>query len=72
MAEPVRILLWTGGDAPSRDSELTVEVGYDNHFHAYWEPGYCGCEDCRMIVGEGDTEADAIADYWSHWETKYG
>jgi hypothetical protein len=63
----MRIVEWTGEwAAPSRDSKLTVVPVYVG-FHAYWEPGYCGCEDCRPIVGHGRTEEEAVEDYWSQW-----
>jgi hypothetical protein len=63
-----KIVLWTGGNAPNREAQLTVKPQYSNDFAAYWEPGYCGCPDCHPIVGYGQTKEDAIADYWERWE----
>jgi hypothetical protein len=68
----MKAMLWTGGDAHRRDAVLTVEIQYNNQFAAYWEPGYCGCPDCHPIVGWGDTEMEAVLDYWDKWEEKYG
>lgn len=67
MATDLKIVLWTGGNAPNREAKLTVSPQYIG-FAAYWEPGYCGCPDCHLIVGGGKTEAEAIADYWERWE----
>lgn len=67
----LRIALWTGGDAPNKQVVLHVSPQYDNSFAAYWEPGYCGCEDCHWIVGSGATPALAIEDYWERWSEKY-
>ena len=67
----IRAVLWTGGDAPYRQSELKVSPQYMG-FAAYYEPGYCGCPDCHWIVGHGATEAEAVNDYWEQWEYKYG
>lgn len=63
-----KLMLWAGSDAPTRDAVLTVTNEYSNDFAAYYEPGYCGCEDCHPIVGRGKTEAEAIADYWEQLE----
>lgn len=69
----VKTLLWTGGDAPSREAELKVGQHDEiNHCYAYYEPGYCGCEDCSPLVGDGATAEEAVADYWERWEAKYG
>lgn len=71
----LRIVEWTGGDAPNREAQLTVATTYgprSMQFLAYWEPGYCGCPDCHPVVGWGETEDEAIADYWNTWEEKYG
>lgn len=65
--QPLSIILWTGGNAPTRDAKLTVGTN-PLGFYALWEPGYCGCEDCSPIVGYGATEAEAIADYQEKWE----
>ena len=65
----VKAVLWTGGDAPNRQAELTVtHDDYLGCFTACWQPGYCGCEDCRPIIGCGSTAAEAIEDYWELWE----
>lgn len=69
--EPIRVILWTGGDAPNREAKLSVTPTYHNTFFAYWEPGYCGCEDCHPVTGEGATEVEAIVAYWEAWEEKY-
>lgn len=67
----VKVLLWTGGDAPNREATLTVvENDWYGGFQAYWEPGYCGCPDCSPLTGDGSTEAEAIADYWEKWEER--
>ncbi len=63
----VKVVLWTGGDAPHREAQLKATPSYWRGFDAYWEPGYCGCPDCHPLVGHGDTEAEAIADYWERW-----
>jgi hypothetical protein len=67
----VKVMLWKGGDAPNKQATLTVSPQYIG-FSAYWEPGYCGCEDCHPVVGWGKTEEEAIADYWENWSSKYG
>ncbi len=70
----LRAILWTGGDAPNREAQLKVvptSNPYSNEFAAYWEPGYCGCPDCRPLVGYGETEKEAVAEYWSMWEEKH-
>jgi hypothetical protein len=68
----IKAVLWTGGDAPDRNATLTVNPDWGGGFHAFWEPGFCGCEDCHPCYGRGATEAEAIADYWEQWEEKYG
>jgi hypothetical protein len=70
MSEPIRAVLWTGGDAPNKDAKISSLPTYEG-FAAYWEPGYCGCPDCSWIVRNGLTEEAAIADYWRQWEEKY-
>lgn len=71
----LRIVLWTGGDAPSRDAKLkvsTTEAPYSYlRYMAIWEPGYCGCEDCYPVTGWGSTPGKAIADYWEQWSERY-
>lgn len=69
----VKVMLWTGGDAPHRDAAIAVNY-CDNRreFFAYWSPGFCGCEDCRPLMGYGATEQEAVADYWERWEGKHG
>lgn len=66
----MRIVEWTGGDAPDRNVPLTVSAQYVGYM-AYWEPGYCGCPDCRPVVGWGKTEREAIDDYWERWGERY-
>jgi hypothetical protein len=70
----LRIVLWTGGNAPNRKAKLKVyRTGAPfahERFAAYWEPGYCGCEDCKPLVGHGRTEEEAIADYWREWSER--
>jgi hypothetical protein len=69
----LRAILWTGGDAPNRTIKITVSPTYGPRtmqFAAYWEPGYCGCPDCRPSVGYGATEQEAIEDYWDKWEER--
>ena len=71
----LKVMLWTGGDAPDRNAVLTVSPTYGPRryrFMAYWEPGYCGCEDCHPMQGFGATEQEAVTDYWEQWEEKYG
>ena len=68
-----KVILWTGGDAPSKTSKLRVipqEYG-PLHYAAYWDQGYCGCPDCHPIIGHGITEQEAVADYWEQWEEEY-
>jgi hypothetical protein len=65
----LRILEWLSSEAPDRNAQLTVVPVYVG-FHAYWEPGYCGCEDCHPIVGHGRTEEEAVEDYWKAWESR--
>jgi len=73
----MKVVMYVGGNAPTRDSELTVGGDF-HHFTAYYAPGYdvCGDPDCecreRIITGSGTTEAEAIADYWAEWEERYG
>ena len=71
----MKIVLWTGGDAPNRQATLTVSSdsyrGPNHNYYAYWDPGYCGCPDCHPIVGYGSYPDAAIADYWEQWEDKY-
>jgi len=70
----LKAILWTGGDAPNKEAKLTVSPTYgprSMQFVAYWEPGYCGCEDCHPCQGYGETEEEAIADYWEQWEEKH-
>jgi hypothetical protein len=67
----LKVMLWTGGDAPDRNAVLKVDSDYSNEFYALWEPGYCGCEDCSPIVGHGSTEAEAIENYWERWKDRY-
>ena len=67
----IKVMLWTGGDAPNREAKLTVSVDYMNNFQAFWKPGFCGCEDCHPLVGTGETEQEAIEDYWASWAEKY-
>ena len=69
----MKVILWTGGNAPDRNAKLTVTITEgpaSMRFCAYWEPGYCGCEDCRgaIVVGFGPTEAAAVENYWQEWE----
>jgi hypothetical protein len=66
----MKIVSWTGGDAPNEQAELVVTPQYDG-FMAIWEPGYCGCEDCHPIVGTGSTPTGAISEYWARWRDKY-
>lgn len=71
--KPVRIILWTGGDAPSREAKLDVKPTggpVNMAYAAYWTPGYCGCPDCHPIVGVGSIAAEAEADYWERWEER--
>ena len=75
MADEIRVVLWTGGDAPSESSELTVHVTdgpASMRFSAIWEPGYCGCEDCHPVVGYGPTEEAARVNYWEVWLERHG
>lgn len=65
----IRVVLWTGGNAPSRDMVLTVEQAADG-YAAYYANGYCGCGDCHPIVGRGRTAEAAVADYWTEWEER--
>jgi hypothetical protein len=65
----LRILEWLSSEAPDRNAQLTVVPVYVG-FDASWEPGYCGCEDCKPIVGHGRTEEEAIQDYWSRWSER--
>jgi hypothetical protein len=65
-----KIVLWTGGDAPNREAQLHVDKG-NWQSCAYWEPGYCGCEDCKWIVAYGPTPEAAIANYWEQWSERY-
>jgi hypothetical protein len=67
----LKIILWTGGDAPNREAGLSVIQHYSDTFSAYWMPGYCGCPDCHPIVGQGVSKASAIANYWEQWDEKY-
>lgn len=68
----LKVMLWTGGDAPDRDATLLIgEYREIRGFYAYYEPGYCGCEDCHPIVGGGDTPDEARTDYWEQWTAKY-
>ena len=70
----LKAILWTGGDAPNREAKLDVyPTGGPRsvQFAAAWGPGYCGCPDCSPCTGYGATEAEAIEDYWEHWEEKY-
>ena len=64
-------MIWTGGDAPNREAMLTASLQEDG-MAVFYEPGYCGCEDCHWIVGRGDTLQEAIADYWEQWQGEYG
>lgn len=72
----VKVMMWIGGNAPNREAQLTVVGNYGGGVDTYWEPGYdvCGDPDCdchsRIIVGHGDTGAEAIADYWEQWEER--
>ena len=66
----MRIIEWVPSEAPDRDAKLTVVRHYADHFDAYWEPGYCGCDDCHPIVGHGATEQEAIEDYWEQWSER--
>lgn len=68
----LRVMLWIGGDPKTRDAKLTVNPTHgpaSMAFCAIWEPGYCGCEDCRPITGRGATKEEAIADFWEQWES---
>jgi hypothetical protein len=75
----MKVLMFIGGSAPSRDAELTVIAtgeGGGNTFRAFWAPGYAPCGDadceCRMVcTGWGMTEEEAIADYWEQWEERH-
>jgi hypothetical protein len=67
-ARELRMVLWTGGNAPHRNSQLKVSSDGFRGFVAYWEPGFCGCPDCHPLVGAGATEQEAIDDYWERWE----
>jgi len=72
----MKALLFIGGDAPTRDAELTVSPDYWRGFTAYWAPGYTPCGDadceCRMVcTGWGMTEEEAIADYWEQWDEQH-
>jgi hypothetical protein len=72
----MKALLFIGGDAPTRDAELTVRAtdspfAYDA-FEAFYAPGFDACTDpdckCRSIIrGFGATPEAAIADYWETW-----
>ena len=68
----MKVLLFIGGDAPTRDAELTVRRT-DSYFAcqrytAFWAPGYDGADDAQPIVrGFGATPEAAIADYWEIW-----
>lgn len=66
----LRIVEWIGGDAPNREAALKVTPQYNGQFAAYWEPGYCGCPDCHPCFGWGDTEQEAIEDYWENWSER--
>lgn len=70
----IRAMETRGSDAPHRQAELTISCdGYfGEKFAAYWQPGFCGCGDCPVIVGRGTSEQEAIADYWERWEAKHG
>lgn len=71
MSTKPRIVEVLSSDAPTLEAPLTVTPQYDNSFAAYWAPGYCGCGECRMIVGRGDTEVEAEEDWREQWREKY-
>ena len=71
----MKVLLFIGGDAPTRDAELTVrrtDGPASVRYEAYYAPGFDACADpdckCRSIIrGFGATPEAAIADYWETW-----
>jgi hypothetical protein len=77
----LKAILLIGGDPKFRPTpeQLTLSVtgAHSQELMAYWEPGYSPCEDkdcsCRrVIVGNGSTAEEAIADYLSQWDDRYG
>jgi len=64
----VRIIEWTGGNAPDKQATLKIDRYSTHTYQALWDPGYCGCPDCHCIVGYGPTPEAAVIDYWEQWE----
>lgn len=66
-----RVVFWKGSDPANRQVELTVTQVGSGFYSAIWAPGYCGCSDCKCLMGMGKTPEAATADFWTQWEEKY-